>query len=573
MSNALETRCLAYSQYFSTAYDLWLGKFIGGTFGAKFEGYKRLLEIDVADLLPLEIVENDDTDLQLLWLHALQEHGTDLDASHLAREWREHVRAPWSEYGVAMANWERGIRPPASGTIDNWFFRNGMGCAIRSEIWGIICPGMPMIAARYAKQDAELDHGGDSVQAEVFLAAVESMLFFERDLERLIEGGLSHVDPASRFARLVPDVVAWSRESPWQEARSRILRHYGHEDFTNSPQNMGFLLLALLSGGGDFVQTMKIAIGCGYDTDCTAATAGAILNGINGTETLPGEIAEAVGDRYLISSWMSGFPQGGSLTELTHACCQIGIQVARSAEREQAASVRISSAESAPRIEPLPVESQALSPIEPVAKPFPDWIALGPFFRDWTEIAPQKEDYPDHGKPELPSVRYMTQRHSGFDTDFIDMARLSLDGWQAASQPEFYRQAIRCVDSRLSLESLPDAGGPCTFYACAEFESPDESRNWLLAGSAGPIELWLNGRRILKSATYQPLNPCTFDAEVTLQEGLNRIALKLEKTSQPAEAFLQFKRHSGKHWHQCFINTSLDWRPLAESGDGLAGSV
>jgi ADP-ribosylglycohydrolase len=543
---------------------MWEGKFIGGTFGASYEGFKHQLDIDVRDLLPLKIVENDDTDLQLLWLHALEEHGINLTSEQMVAEWREHVHAPWSEYGIAMANWERGIMPPESGRVDNWYFGDGMGCPIRSEIWGIICPGMPALAAEYARRDAELDHCNNSVEAEIFLAALQAATFVEKDLRRLIDIGMEFVDPASDFARLVPQVIAWAEQHSWPEVRSLILRDYGHPDFTNSPQNMGFLLLSLIAGRGDFIETMNIAINCGYDTDCTAATAGAILNAIAGSAALPPEMRDGLTDEYKISDWMLGFPEGGSLTDLTHASCAFGLKVVAQAKAAGTPTPEITGAEAAVAVPPLAVTPRELKTIDPVAKPFPDWLVLGPYSRDWKEIAPQKIDFPDHGNAALPSCKYMTQMHSGFDTEFADAARLSAEGVDEATLASPFARRIVADDSRILLEPLNDVASPATYYACASFDSPDASLNWLLAGSTGPIELWLNGERVIAADTYQPLNPCTWDPQVTLREGRNYIVLKLEKTSQPAAAFVQFKRHHGDHWHQCFLNTSLNWVAIPE---------
>ncbi len=567
MSTPNNSLQLPYNSYFATVKDLWSGKFIGGTFGANYEGFKYRLNIDVRNLLPLKLVENDDTDLQLLWLHALEEHGIDLTSEQMVQEWREHVHAPWSEYGVAIANWERGITPPASGHVDNWFFGNAMGCPIRSEIWAMICPGLPEYAARYARRDAVLDHHEDSVEAEIFLAALQSAIFVEKDIERLIDIGLEFVDPDSRFARLVSQVLKWSREHDWETVHTLILRDYGHPDFTNSPQNMASTILALLHGKGDFIRTINIAINCGYDTDCTAATAGAIVNAIHGSANLPDSIRGGLQDTFKVSSWMRGFPGSGSLETISQQTCRLGLQVVRQAQQQGDTDLEISDPiDVAPS--PLPVEPQEVAPLNPVANPFPRWNIFGPFFRDLVESSGQRSDFPDHGNPNLPSCHYMTHNHSGYDRNAIDPRELS-SGGKAPAFPALTR-VFEAEDSRLLINEENPAG-PGTYFAHAAFDSPAADRNWLMAGSNGPVEIWLNGERIIASDTYQPLAPTTFDPQVTLREGRNHLVLKLEKTSQPVAAFIQFKRHSGQHWHQCFINTSLNWVAQTKLEPAVAG--
>lgn len=120
---------------------------------------------------------NDDLDLQLVWLHAVEQYGAGLTAKDLGQEWLEHVFFPYDEYGYALTNLRRGINPPVSGWFGNPF-TNCMGSPIRSEIWAMLAPGAPAIAARYAWQDAIVDHGcGEGVYGEMFFAAIECCIY------------------------------------------------------------------------------------------------------------------------------------------------------------------------------------------------------------------------------------------------------------------------------------------------------------------------------------------------------------------------------------------------------------
>lgn len=55
-----------------------------------------------------------------------------------------------------------------------------------------------------------------------------------------------------------------------------MLANFGHPDASKAVQNLGITILSLLYGEKDFGKTQLIALNCGYDTDCTCATAGAI---------------------------------------------------------------------------------------------------------------------------------------------------------------------------------------------------------------------------------------------------------------------------------------------------------
>ncbi|WP_281890523.1 ADP-ribosylglycohydrolase family protein [Paenibacillus sp. YYML68] len=313
--------------YYNTVYGGWLGKNIGGTLGAPDEGKKELLTLDFYPSLKELPLANDDLDLQLVWLHALEQYGPKLTCKELGQEWIEHVFFPFDEYGYALTNIRRGIQPPLAGKFNNPF-TNCMGSPIRSEIWGMVAPGAPHIAAHYAYQDAVVDHaGGEGVYGEMFFAAIESAIFMEKDRDKLIAIGLSYIPETSRTAKALYDLLKWHREGKsWIEARKLILEHHGRDNFTDAPQNIAFTILGWLYGE-DFEDAILKAVNCGYDTDCTAATLAAILGMILGPDGLPEKWVKPIGDRIAISPPIKGFPVPADLDELTRRTIRMGKQV------------------------------------------------------------------------------------------------------------------------------------------------------------------------------------------------------------------------------------------------------
>jgi hypothetical protein len=79
--------------------------------------------------------------------------------------------------------------------------------------------------------------------------------------------------------------------------------------FFQAPGNLAYVMIGLLYGEGDFLQSLLYAINCGDDTDCTGATVGAILGIIGGTKAIPDELKEYIGDRIVTYSLdISSFP-------------------------------------------------------------------------------------------------------------------------------------------------------------------------------------------------------------------------------------------------------------------------
>ena len=289
----------------------WLGKNIGGTLGAPMEWWRQINEVSFyTQRLSGEPLPNDDLDIQLLWLVALEEMGPAVDAHTLADYFLTYVTPHWAEYGTAKANLRAGLAPPLSGTFGN-VYKDSCGAFIRSEIWACIAPGSPRLAARYAYEDAIIDHGsGEGTYAEVFTAAMESAAFVENDLEKLIEIGLTYVPSGCGVAGAANLAIECRKNGKtWREARDLMLEQYRGSAFFgdparvspedrkkgfvkgqrgwDAPSNIGMLLIGLLFGEGDFGNTLCTAVNCGEDTDCTAATAGSLFGIIHGAGGIP----------------------------------------------------------------------------------------------------------------------------------------------------------------------------------------------------------------------------------------------------------------------------------------------
>ena len=333
--------------YYDKVYGGWLGKCLGGAAGAPVEGIKKLIPCEDFREMIRPDLPNDDLDLQLLWLEVLQKKGRRVTAADLAEAWDRQCWYPFNEYGIFLKNYERGILPPYSGSFNNPLFCEGEGCPIRSEIWGMVFPGDGDTAAAYAGMDGSLDHAGEAVWIEQYYAAVESMAFADgydtagepmvfahehgtegANIEALLMGELHRLPEGSRARACVNLVMETFHEDPcgWKKARARMLRKFGHFDFTNAVTNLGITVIALLYGGEDLWKVINIAFRCGYDTDCTCATAAAVWGIQHGAEKIPEDLKALVNDRFVIGIDLKR--TDNSIRKLAEETCALGRKLA-----------------------------------------------------------------------------------------------------------------------------------------------------------------------------------------------------------------------------------------------------
>ena len=295
----------------------WLGKAVGGTLGMPYEGKDGPFDLDFYNPVPTGMVPNDDLDLQVVWAYLLDRQETpEVSRTLFSKGWKENIGFPWDEYGVCIRNLREGIEPPLSGSHDNWFI-NGMGAAIRSEIWACLAPGNPELAAAYAYEDACLDHAEQGLWAEIWLAAMQSAAFVESDIKKIVQIGFEHIPEDAEIRSAIEDTFEWWEDSrDWKKVRLQILEKYGHENFTNVTENMAFTLLALLDGEGDFSRSICTATNCGKDTDCTAASVGALL-GILNPEGIDEKWLKPIGRSLVLSREIVGIEPPASLDGFT----------------------------------------------------------------------------------------------------------------------------------------------------------------------------------------------------------------------------------------------------------------
>ncbi len=313
-------RAITAYRLFDGMRGMWLGQLIGNAAGRETEGLYSGSSPNPADAVPWQIRQvwdaDDDTDIEYLALHTLFTCGFDCNSSRIAGQWLEHTTAD----GIYVANRQAwylmldGLIPPETGSRvynEHWYSIDSQIC---TEILGALSPGLPQAAIDLAGRFGRITNDGFAVHAAQFYAAMYAHAFFEPNAVELVSRGLEAVPTSSRTAAVVRDVLEWYRQDAndgaldWRITRQKLYDTYQGADsfgryynWVESTINTGATVLALLYGGGDFEQTVQIAVLAGWDCDCNPATAGGLLGIIHGFSGLPPELTDPAlcGSTYL----------------------------------------------------------------------------------------------------------------------------------------------------------------------------------------------------------------------------------------------------------------------------------
>jgi len=418
------------AEFRDRVYACWLGKNIGGTLGMPFEGKKEPQNISYyTNLKPGEPAANDDLDLQLLWLKAMEEHGGRVDARILGEYWLKYVPVDWNEYGVGKKNMRLGLLPPLSGEYDNARWKHSNGAWIRSEIWACLAPGCPALAARMAREDACVDHGsGEGTLAEIFTASVESAAFVERDRDKLIAIGLSMIPSDSNLAAAIRSALeARKSGKDWKAARLDVIQASEKTGWFQAPRNVAYTILGWLYSDGDFGKGLCTAVNCGDDTDCTGATLGSIFGILEGSKGIPQNWSEPVG-RTIKTVAIKGVEHPRNLDELTDRT----VAMTKKILAQNAAPIALSDG-------PTDLRRAGELTLSDVAAARALW-ARSPYQIVWNEKDVQVTlDY--GGQPtiesKVPRNLQITVRNLGRENGRFGIGILGLpEGWQVTGLPE-----------------------------------------------------------------------------------------------------------------------------------------
>ena len=272
-----------------------LGQLLGNLNGLKHEMKYINTPGNVKEYVPALIEgarTDDDTDLEWVYIVAMQRNNTILLSPHLITQlWKQRINNRiWCSNQYARQLMDIGFQPPQTGSIvfNPWANFNISGQFI-CESFGLLAPAMPQTAARIGLNYTHVTIDSEPAQTTQLFTTMIATAFITDDMDNILEAGLKAIDKNCAIRKIVNDVRKWHRLYPkdWRTTRKLIKEKYSlhggqMRDRNGHELNTASTMTALLYGQGDFVKTLITAFNFGWDADNNAATSGTIIGVIKG---------------------------------------------------------------------------------------------------------------------------------------------------------------------------------------------------------------------------------------------------------------------------------------------------
>ncbi len=350
----MDFQTISSEEYYNKVYGGWLGRVIGSQLGGPLElrpffyiqrKYRNLNNY-VKEITGNEV--NDDEIYEIVGLLTLEEHGIDFTVEELAQNWLERIyKMYFTAEKAALKNLKQGLQPPQTALENNPYY-DFIGAQMRGEIWGLISPGCPETAVKYAELDASISHTGEGILGEIFIASLIALSFIKHNSEELIKEVLEKFIPeSSYYHQIVSNCLDWAIKYPdWKIAREKLMVTWKNIRKTlikeakgikrklviRAPKihevhvlpNAGIVTLGLLYGAGDFEKSICTTALFGYDTDCNVGNVGAIVGVQLGAEQIPSKWRDPIQDTF--KTYVKGFEET-RISKIAERICQIGKKV------------------------------------------------------------------------------------------------------------------------------------------------------------------------------------------------------------------------------------------------------
>ena len=290
---AAETVRLPKDRYLDKCKGAWAGQMIGVCFGYiyEFKSNGKPITDPLEPWTPGRVkgaIGQDDCYVEMTFLKAIEDHGLDVTFEQAGKAFAETQFPLWHANFYGRQNVRHGIMPPKSGSPEFNKHADDIDFQIESDLFGILCPGLPQESNRLCNVFGHVMNYGDGVYGGMFMAGMYCAAYFEdTDVGKVVQAGLDGIPKESLYAQCIADVIRWHAENPndWLASWNNIEKKWqddvdcepGNPMNIDAKLNGAYVVMGLLYGNGDLAKTVEFATRCGQDSDCNPSNAAGVL--------------------------------------------------------------------------------------------------------------------------------------------------------------------------------------------------------------------------------------------------------------------------------------------------------
>jgi len=307
----------------------WLGQMAGVAFGAPTE-FKWKGQIIPEDKTPKwnpntinGSFGQDDLYVEMTFLRTLEVHGLDVSIRQAGIDFANSGYALWHANAAGRDNLRRGIAPPDSGHPQFNKHADDIDYQIEADFSGLVAPGLPNVVIELGEKFGRLMNYGDGLYAGQFIGAMYAEAFFETDPVKIVQAGLRAIPEGSQYAECIRDVLKWYQEDPdnwektWQRVDDKYQKDPNYRRFScdkrafniDAKINGAYVVIGLLYGKRDPMNSMIISCRCGQDSDCNPSSTAGVLFTTIGFDALPATFKEKLDESRYWSHTEYNFPK------------------------------------------------------------------------------------------------------------------------------------------------------------------------------------------------------------------------------------------------------------------------
>jgi len=297
---------------------------------------------------------DDDTDVEYMYQHLLYTNQVSLLSGEQIRDgWLKHIRAEeenflWVSNQKAFDLMKEGVVPPETSNPEINPEFDMIDAQLTTEIFGFFAPARPDFALEMSYLPIRTTARENAAWISEFYvimyalaSKVDTNLSKKEQVFWLADEASKRLPSDSYSSKMYDFVLSeYHKGVPWEEARDEVYKRYqvnqedGY-DITSKELhcngcfaagiNFAASLVSLFYGEGDLVETIKIGVLAGWDSDNPTATWGGLLGFMYGKEGVEQAFGRKFSDKFNIHRTRQNFP-GDGIDTFDHMA-EIGIFV------------------------------------------------------------------------------------------------------------------------------------------------------------------------------------------------------------------------------------------------------